>query len=137
MRLYKVFAVVMLMTLMMFSLNISSKNKQMPKVYAFGFSASFNDSTVYFTDIQEIDSVWINEKNKFLVDRNNYSYQLKNYFNVQGQPNRTCMIIYALKRKDIEKKYNKMKAKYVKRGNYDIKYLDEKSFKFVPVEITE
>lgn len=25
------------------------------KVYLYGFAASFNDSTVYFTDIQELD----------------------------------------------------------------------------------
>ena len=59
--------------------NTAAKLKCIPKIYAFGFSASFNDSIVYFTDIQEIDSAWINEKNKFLVSRDNYSYQLKNY----------------------------------------------------------
>lgn len=29
------------------------------KVYMFGFSASFNDSLVYITDIQAVDSVMI------------------------------------------------------------------------------
>ena len=70
------------------SLGASAKVKCVPKVYAIGFAASFNDSIVYFTDIQEIDSAWINDKNKFLIGRDNYSYQLKNYFAGIGLPHR-------------------------------------------------
>lgn len=104
------------------------------KIYAYGFSASFNDSIVYFTDIQEIDSAWINEKNKFLISRENYSFQLKNYFNGLGQEHRTCVISYALERKDIEKKYQKMKNKYVKAGNFSIKYIDSNDFSFKAIK---
>ena len=32
---------------------LRAKNYVTPKAYMFGFSASFNDSIVYFTDIQE------------------------------------------------------------------------------------
>ena len=28
------------------------------KVYMFGFAASFNDSTVYFTDVQQLEGAW-------------------------------------------------------------------------------
>ena len=48
------------------------------KVYMFGMAASFNDSTAYFTDVQEVDA-WINDKGKFLYSRENYSYQLRDY----------------------------------------------------------
>ena len=116
---------------------VSAKNKLMPKVYAFGFSASFNDSTVYFTDIQEVDSVWINAKNDFLLNRSEYSYQLRNYFDGKGQPHRTCIIVYALKRKDIDKKYRKMKDKYTKKGNFDVRYLKEEDFRFKAVPMAQ
>ncbi len=116
---------------------VSAKNKLMPKVYAFGFSASFNDSTVYFTDIQEVDSVWINAKNDFLLNRSEYSYQLRNYFDGNGQPHRTCIIVYALKRKDIDKKYRKMKEKYTKKGNFDVRYLKEEDFRFKAVPMAQ
>lgn len=116
------------------TINASAKLKCVPKLYAFGFAASFNDSTVYFTDIQEIDSVWINDKNDFLVSRDNYSYQLKNYFTSLGLEHRTCVISFALKRKDIEKKYQKMKNKYVKAGNYDIKSVSTNDFHFTAIK---
>ena len=44
------------------SQTLSAQNIQVPKAYMFGFVASFNDSTVYFTDIQELDSVWVTKK---------------------------------------------------------------------------
>lgn len=116
------------------TINASAKLKCVPKLYAFGFAASFNDSTVYFTDIQEIDSAWINDKNDFLVSRDNYSYQLKNYFTSLGLEHRTCVISFALKRKDIEKKYQKMKNKYVKASNYDIKSVSTNDFHFTAIK---
>lgn len=116
------------------TINASAKLKCVPKLYAFGFAASFNDSTVYFTDIQEIDSAWINDKNDFLVSRDNYSYQLKNYFTSLGLEHRTCVISFALKRKDIEKKYQKMKNKYVKAGNYDIRSVSTNDFHFTAIK---
>ena len=122
---------------MMVPANTMAKNKCVPKIYAFGFAASFNDSTVYFTEIHEVDSVWINEKNKFLLNRSDYSYQLKSYFDAKGMPHRTCIISYELKRKDLEKRYEKMKAKYLKKGNYRIEYIDPKDFRFEAVEYTE
>ena len=120
-----------------FSVSTMAKNKCVPKIYAFGFAASFNDSTVYFTQIHEVDSVWINEKNKFLLNRGDYSLQLKSYFDAKGMPHRTCIISYELKRKDLEKRYEKMKAKYLKKGNYKIEYIDPKDFRFEAVEYTE
>ena len=112
----------------------TAKIKCVPKIYAFGFAASFNDSTVYFTDIQEIDSAWINDKNDFLIIRDNYSYQLKNYLSGIGLEHRTCVISFALERKDVVKKYNKMKSKYVKAGNFIIKGIDKADFQFSAIK---
>jgi hypothetical protein len=114
--------------------SVSAKIVCVPKLYAFGFSASFNDSIVYFTEIQEIDSAWINDKTDFLISRDNYSYQLKNYFTSIGQEHRTCIISFALKRKDIEKKYRKIKEKYVKAGNFSIKTLGKNDFHFTAIK---
>ena len=41
------------------------------KVYLYGFAASFNDSTVYFTDIQELDSAVV-DRGGFLYGRDSY-----------------------------------------------------------------
>ena len=61
---------------LLISLTAQAKN-EMRKAYVFGFASSFNDSTVYITDIQELDSVWFTSKHHFLVSRENYSYQLR------------------------------------------------------------
>lgn len=126
-------AVVLLAFVCSFS-SASAKVICVPKLYAFGFSASFNDSIVYFTDIQVIDSAWINDKTKFLISRDNYSYQLKNYFTSIGQEHRTCVISFALTRKEIEKKYKKMKEKYVKAGNFSIKNISKNDFHFAAIK---
>ena len=67
------------------------------KVYLFGMAASFNDSTAYMTDVQEIDA-WINDKGKFLYSRENYSYQLRDFLQSQGFANATCITCFALSR---------------------------------------
>lgn len=103
------------------------------KVYMYGFAASFNDSTVYFTDIQKVDSAWIN-KSDFLYSRDNYSYQLRDYLAEKGIPNATCVIGWALKRKKVEKKYQKFLKRYTKRVkkgiSYNVKYLTASDFSF-------
>ncbi|WP_202900283.1 hypothetical protein [Segatella paludivivens] len=81
------------------------------KVYMYGFGASFNDSTVYFTDIQEVDSAWI-EKQGFLYSRDNYSYQLRDYLVKLHMEHATCVTIWSKDRKDLEKKLLYMKKKY-------------------------
>ena len=133
---HKIITVVILLTITSV-LTIVAKNKQYPKVYMYGIAASFNDSTIYFTDIQAVDTVWLDSKTKFLINRNDYSYQLKNYFENIGLPHRTCVVTYALKRKDIEKKFQKTRNKYVKKGKTELKYINKQEFQFKSVAIDE
>lgn len=126
-------AAVMVLMTACFS-GLSAKNKCVPKLYIFGFVASFNDSTVHFTEVQELDSAWINDKNKFLIGREEYSYQLRNYLESKGMTHRTCIISYALKRKDIDKKLNRMRNKNLKRGNVDFKRIPKDEFQFKAVK---
>ena len=43
------------------------------KMYLFGFSASFQDSIIYMTDVQEVDGIWYDTKTKFVIERGQYS----------------------------------------------------------------
>lgn len=99
------------------------------KVYMFGMAASFNDSTAYFTDVQEVDA-WINDKGKFLYSRENYSYQLRDYLQSQGFANATCITCFALSRKKAEKKYATLLKKSAARGDANVRYLKESEFKY-------
>ena len=114
-----------------------AKKRPVPSIYMFGFSASFSDSTIYFTDIQVVDSVWIDDKTKFLEHRNLYSQKLRDYLAASMQPNRVCVVMYALTKKEAEKQYLKMKRIYTnKKGAspYDIRYLSENDFRFTRVQ---
>ena len=64
---------------------MQAKHVKMPKMYMFGFSASFQDSIIYMTDVQEIEGVWYDTKTKFLLGREHYSYQLKEYLATNEQ----------------------------------------------------
>lgn len=131
---------------LLLSLSVSAK-QEMKKAYIFGFASSFNDSTVYFTDIQEIDSAWFTTKNKFLVNRESYSAQLRDYLSAQGESNRTCIVTYATDQKKATKKWNKLRNRYTlqrKKKKDDkhendkpaflIKDITQNNFRFSPVE---
>jgi hypothetical protein len=119
--------------------NVQAQNIKVPHAYMFGFVASFNDSTVYFTNIQQVDSVWVTKKKKMLAGRNNYSYQLREFFaQKRNMPNRTCVVVANTNRKKVEKKYIKMKNKYLVKSKkpYDVRNIADSDFKFSAVDMS-
>ena len=78
------------------------KDKEKP-VYVFGVAASFTDTLVYYTDIQLLDSVYLNEHG-FLPQRDLYSYQLKNHLEYNmNKLNYTCVIYFSDNKKKLER----------------------------------
>lgn len=119
--------------------NLSAKPYPVPKMYMFGFAASFNDTIVYFTNVIEVDSVWIESKNKFLLGRSTYSHQLRDYLGAaHHMPMRTCIVMYDQKRSNLEKKLIKMKKLYTKskdgKTHFDIRYLADDEFHFKAID---
>ena len=113
-----------------------------PNMYMFGFAASFNDTIVHFTDVQQLDSVWIESKNKFILGREAYSWQLRDYLaNKCQMPERTCIVVYSDNRKKIEKKLQKMKRLYTQSKDglkhFDIRHIDSSQFSFVTVDMSD
>lgn len=103
-------------------------------VYAFGISASFADTVVYYTDIQLLDSVHL-DKNGFLPHRELYSYQLKNFLEYDmNQPDRTCMIYFSDSKKKIDKEASKVLGKYKKNTTIVLKKIDPEKFRFTKPE---
>lgn len=118
----------------------AKKNNQVQKIYIFGMAASFTDTIVHFTPIEEVDSAWI-EKKRFLMGREEYSYQLREYLSSQLlMPQRTCIVIYDKKRKKLEKKYARMMRIYTtppKKGrSYDVRHIEQKDFRFKSVNMS-
>ena len=121
------------------TMKVQAQDVKVPQAYMFGFVASFNDSTVYFTNIQQVDSVWVTKKKQFLAGRNQYSNQLREFFAQQrNMPNRTCVVVANVDRKKLEKKYIKMKNKYLVKSKkpYDVRNISENDFKFEAVDMS-
>lgn len=138
--------------LMICAMSLQAKG-EMKTIYMYGFAASFNDSTVYFTDVHRVDSAWIDTKTKFLMSRENYSAQLSNYLEKLGEKNMVCVASFAKNEKKAKKKLQKMVARYskvvkrkTKRKNnkqetateekmpYIIKFIDNHDFTFQGVK---
>lgn len=117
-------------------INGNAKGYRPAKIYMFGFAASFNDSTVYLTDIQTVNAYLVNNRTKFLANREDYSYQLRNYLQSNGlEAYPTCITMFAENEKDATKKYLKLKERYEKsKKKYSIKSLKDSLFKYTPVE---
>ena len=96
----------------------------------FLFYFAFNDSIVYYTDIQVLDSVEL-DKNGFLPKRDLYTYQLKNYleYNLK-KPDYTCMIYFSENKKKLEKEAVKVKGKYKKSKNMVLQVVKPEAFTF-------
>ena len=112
----------------------SLKKDHSKPVYAFGISASFTDTVVYFTDIQILDSAKVS-KEGFLSHRELYSYQLKNYLeDNQLQQNSTCMIYFSENKKKLEKEATKILNKYKKNNTMTVSRIDSDKFHFTKPE---
>ena len=119
--------------------NLAAKPTLVPKMYIFGFSASFSDTIVYFTPVMEVENVWIESKNKFLLGRQSYSRQLRDYLGTRyNLPLRTCIVMFDKKRANAEKKLLKMKKLYTKgkdgKAHFDVRFLEDGEFKFKAID---
>jgi hypothetical protein len=127
----------------------SAKATVAKEMYMFGFAASFNDTIVHITDIQRVDSTWIDSKSKFLLGREHYSTQMRDYVaETLKMPQRTCITIYSTTRKKIEKEYLKLmrlyspkvekkKKKDIKTNLFDVRHINQNEFKFTPVNMSQ
>lgn len=114
----------LLMPSLMFAL------QKQERLYVYGVATSFNDSTVYITEIQQLDSAWVDTKTGFLYSRNNYSFQLRDHLKANGFATPTCVTYFAKTRKEIEKKYVAIKKRYATSGHYNVKYVTKHDFTY-------
>lgn len=126
----------LLFATLVIGINTYARNKNTTgptKVYMFGFSASFNDSLVYITDIQAVDSVILEPKTEFLVGRTAYGNQLQFFLtDHKERPNTTCVVFFDKKLENIRKKYNKVMKRYKNNDETILKTLTQEEFRFVP-----
>lgn len=128
------FSFLLLFTVLVVGVNSYAKDKnttKTEKVYMFGFSASFNDSLVYITDIQAVDSVEIEPKTDFLIGRTAYGNQLQFYLaDYKERPNTTCVVFFDKKEDKLRKRYNKILKRYKNSKETILKNLTQDEFSF-------
>ena len=109
----------------------NAKGDKEETVYLFGASFSFSDSVVYFTEIMPVEGAKLDEKTKFLLHRQYYAYELKDYMTFQeNMPGRTSVIYFSTKHAKLAKTEAKLRKKLVEKEGKTVRYLGDR-FKFV------
>lgn len=109
---------------------VSAKGDEKEGAYLLGVSFNYNDSIVYFTEIQFLEGVQLQSRSRILPDRQHYAYELKDYMNfTEGKPGRTSAIYFAKKRSKLERVEAKVKKKILHKDKRTVRYLGDK-FRF-------
>ena len=106
------------------------KEEEPQRVYLYGVSINFNDSTVYLTDVQYLDSAIINNDGS-LRHSANYSTQLKVYLEgALNERDQTCAIIYSSKKKKLGKRFLATRKRYQQDKSKTLKQVGTDTFTF-------
>lgn len=112
----------------------AAAKKTVPTVYLYGMAMSLTDSVVYVTEVQVMERAELNAKTKFLEGRTLYSEQLRFYLDGKGLPTQTtCAVSYNVKKKKLEKEYQRMLSKLEKK-KLTVKHLAASDFTFTPFD---
>ena len=111
----------------------SAKKEKEKHVYVFGMAASFSDSVVYFTDIQQMDSVKL--KNSFLPKRDQYSKQLEDYVASHNLlQNGIGIVFFSESLKQLEKNAVQLMEKYMNNEKVRVEKIEPDRFRFTRPE---
>ena len=108
----------------------AGKEPKVQRVAMFGCAISFTDSVVCMTDIQTIDSAWIEPAHKFLLDRSLYSLQLQIYMEQQGHKNAICTIFYNKNPRKLQRMWQKVYKRILKQDGLRYQELPVSAFRF-------
>lgn len=112
------------------AIHLSAFADEPQRVYLFGVATNFNDSTVYLTDVQHLDSMAINPDGS-LQNYVGYSLQLKVYLEgALDERYQTCAIIYSDKKKQLEKRFIKTRKRILSDKSKRIKPIGTDAFQF-------
>ena len=102
----------LLLALTVFALTTEAKGRLEKRMFIYGFASSFKDSTVYFTDVMEVGNVWVEDKNGFVLNRADYSLQLRDYLSGMGKADMVALVVFDNNEKKIQKKSARLNKRY-------------------------
>lgn len=124
-------ALLAMMMLVSSASELYAKVEQKP-IYICGYAVNFADSTVYLTEIQCIDTAYVESKNGFLMDRNQYSAQLQFHMNKHsGGKNYTCMVLFDKKLARLQKRVAKVRKHNEKDTSTRLMVIPADEFQFI------
>lgn len=101
------------------------------KIYIFGVCQQLTDSVVYITSINQVDSIDLGKKTKFLPFRSEFSLQLKEYMEGTLQRrNQTACVFFSTNRKKLSKKFYKIKKRFLDNTYTKLVMLESERFMF-------
>lgn len=104
---------------------------QQKPVYMVGVCMSLTDSAIFITDMHCVDSVTIENKTHFLMDRQLYSLQLKRYMESHFKGGPYIPAVYSSpKRKKMERRYLSLHKRYVQSKAMHMFLIDQSQFRF-------
>lgn len=107
------------------------------RVYMFAFGASFIDSVSCQTQLQLIDSAWVDARG-MLVDRSLYSLQLQSYLEqTKGVKSPVCSVFFGKKESKMQKLWAKVKRRYEGVQNLIHEVVPADSFRLAAEEYRE
>ena len=100
-------------------------------VYMVGVAFALVDSAVFITDVQLVDSVTIQKKTKFLMERQLYSLQLQRHLEATyvGGPYVPCVFSSPSKKK-MDRRYLSLYKRYVNGRGLRVNLIDQSQFRF-------
>ena len=126
--------------LLVASMPLDAKTRRVGQkpVYMIGVGISLVDSMVFITDMMQVDSVTLEKKTNFLMDRQLYSFQLQHYLeqNYKGGPY-VPSVFFGTKRKKMERQYLSLHKRYVNRKDLRMVLVDQGQFRFKTEEYVE
>ena len=110
------------------------KVPKMQRVAMFGVGISFTDSVVYETEVQVLDSVWVNPGHDFLEDRTLYSLQLQYFMEQQGVKNAVCTVLFNKSPSSLKSQWEKIRKRHTQSESQRFKIVPLSEFRFRPEE---
>ena len=106
---------------------------QQTPVYMVGVCMSLLDSNIFITDMHRVEDVTIAKKTHFLMDRQLYSLQLKQYLESKYEGGPYVPVVYfGTNRKKMERKYLSLHKRYVQGKELRMYLIDQSQFRFKP-----
>ena len=110
---------------------LHAKVEQRP-VYICGYAVNFADSAAYVTEIQCIDTAYVESRNGFLMDRNLYSDQLNYFVKKQfGGKHYTCMVLFDKKQARLQKRVERMRKRQENDPSVRLHTIAAADFRFI------